>query len=143
MNHKITLGLIVTLLSGCYSPAAEMSPQQISMMSDMQLCQLKNSYPWEQNTEIEIGRRNLNCDPAYNECLSQGHRPNSPAMAMCIKQVRENWALQREVQKKDAQLQQQQVQQSNERMWNNILEKSRPPRQQVIQGGGSTIIQQY
>jgi len=60
-----------------------------------------------------------------------------------MNQLRENWALQRELQKKDQQIQQQQTQVNNQRMWDNILEKSRPPKQQIIKGAGGTIIQQY
>lgn len=141
MNKKTIFLLFI--LSGCGSPAQQMTPQQISMLSNEQLCQLKNSYPWEQNTEIEIGRRNLNCDPAYNECIGRGNKPNTPAMAMCINQLRENWAMKKELEKKDAQLKQQQIQNSNQAMWDNLLEKTRKPRQQIVETPNGTIIQQY
>jgi hypothetical protein len=91
-------------LSGCASPAVDMTQQQVSSLSDDQLCNLKNSYSWESKTEVEIGTRNLNCDPAYRQCLLQGFKKNTPEITLCTKQVNENWELQNklEEQKKEA-----------------------------------------
>lgn len=111
---------ITLLLSGCESPATSMTQEQVSGLSNEQLCSLKSSYPWEQKTELEIGKRNLNCDPAYNECLGRGNQPNTPAMTTCIIQVRENWALQQEIQRKNTQIQNQQIQMNNQAVINSI-----------------------
>lgn len=113
IKNKFLLALF--LLSACGSPAKQMTPQQISMLSNQQLCELKNRYAWEQNTEIEIGRRNLNCDPAFNECIEKGNKPNTPAMGICVEQTRKIWALQRELERKEDKIEYQQMQIENQR----------------------------
>lgn len=129
------------LLNGCESPAASMTPQQVSQLSNDQLCDLKNSYPWEQNTELEVGKRNLICDPAYNQCLGQGNKPDSPNMTTCINQLRENWALQEELGRKEQQLRTQQIQNTQQQTLNSLINSR--PRQQVIYGPNGYIVQQY
>lgn len=120
---KTTAILTTILLAGCVtSPAVQMTSQEVSQLSNRQLCELRNNYPWEQNTEIEIGRRNLNCDPAENECLAQGNRPGTPAMALCVKQMRDGWAMQKELQQKDSQLQQQQIRMQNQQNQEKLLQ---------------------
>lgn len=95
------------LLGACASPAQNMSPQQVSQLSDLQLCQLKNSYAYEQKTEIEIGKRNLNCHPAYMECASRGLKNGTPEMSLCANQVQENWAMQQRIQEQERELERQ------------------------------------
>lgn len=141
---RLTTILTITMLSGCAtSPALQMSPEQVSMLSNAQLCELHNNYSPVSTTEVEIGRRNLNCDPAINECIGRGNKMGTPAMALCVQDLRQSWAMQRQLQQQDQQLQQQQTQMNNQRMWDNILEQSRPRKRQVIQGGNGTIIQEY
>jgi hypothetical protein len=166
MNKStIIIGLTLsTLLYGCASPAQQMTPQQVSMLANKQLCDLHNAYPWEQKTEMEIGRRNLNCDPAFNECLNQGNKPGTPAMGLCVSQLRQSWELQRQVQQQQRQIEQNNVQAQNQIMWDHIMENSRAnqerndrsrneqrgsssysttPRQQIITGTNGVIVQQY
>lgn len=94
----------VLSLTACVSPAAQMTPEQLSTLSNQQLCNLKNNYLWDQNTEIEVGRRNLNCDPIYNECLLRGAEPNGAEMALCMNQIREQQAMQRTINQQQAEL---------------------------------------
>ena len=108
------------LVTACASPAQNMSVEQVSQLSDVQLCQLRGAYMYEPKTETEIGRRNLNCHPAYLECSNQGLQNGTPEMTLCARQLQEKWELQR-------QLQQQQV-----------IQKQR----RVIQTPG-TVITQY
>jgi hypothetical protein len=112
-------------LAACASPAAQMSPQQISSLSNQQLCDLQNNYLWDQNTEIEIGRRNLNCDPIYNECLLRGMKPDGPEMALCMNQIRETQALQ-------AKVAQQQRELETERTLNEMRAGNQQQQNQVI-----------
>ncbi len=117
IQRNQALSMIALLcLGACQSPAVGMSPQELSSLSNEQLCSLQLSYPWEQKTEMEIGRRNLNCDPAFNQCLGQGHQPSSPGMTSCINQVRENWRLQKQVEDQQRQMQYQQIQMQNQQM---------------------------
>lgn len=114
------------LLAGCVeSPAKTMTPQQISSLSNTQLCELSNNYEWDQNTEIEIGKRDLICDPAYIECSNQGHALGTPAMALCMDQLRENWALQEQVQEQQEELARQRQQAESQHQWDRIIENSR------------------
>jgi hypothetical protein len=95
---KYLLFLLVLTLSACASPAANMSSQQVASLSDQQLCNLQWNYPYEAKTEVEIGRRNLNCDPAYLECKSSGLKDGSPSLSHCIKTVQERNVLAQQVQ---------------------------------------------
>ena len=106
---KLILPIILILgLAACASPAVNMSPEQVSQLSNDQLCQLKNSYAWEQKTEVEIGKRNLNCDPIYNQCRYQGHEDGSPQLASCMQQIRENLRLKQQMQAQQQEMERQQ-----------------------------------
>ncbi len=78
------------LLAACASPTFQMSPEQIATLSDDQLCAYKNNYRNETKLELEIGRRQLNCNRFYRECLNRGNQPGTQAMAFCMDLVREN-----------------------------------------------------
>jgi|GEM_PF-2578527 len=102
---KILLGLSVfVLLTGCASPAAKMSQRDITNLSNQQLCGLNNNYGWEEKTQIEIGRRNLNCDPVFNECANRGLKPNTPEIALCMNQIHQTLDLQAQVRKQQSDL---------------------------------------
>jgi len=103
MKKIITLSTII-LLGACASPAQNMTSDEVSQLSDLQLCQFKNTYAYEQKTEIEIGKRNLNCDPAYMECASRGLKNSTPEMSLCVKQVQDNWDMQQKLQAQQAEL---------------------------------------
>lgn len=109
--------LLISLLSltACTSPAVTMTQAQVASLSNQQLCDLKNTYPYEQKTEVEIGRRNLNCDPVFNYCRIQGIEPNTPAMGMCIRNVHEQAAMEQQIQIQQSQLQAQESRQRLER----------------------------
>jgi hypothetical protein len=141
LTKLLSLSLVLIVSACAESPATTMTPQQISTLSNTQLCGLHNNYAWDQATEMEIGRRNLICDPAYIECSNRGNKPGTPAMALCMDQLRQNWALQEEVQKKDHELQQKQIELNNQQRWNNILNQSNRP-QQLISTPHGVIIQQ-
>lgn len=100
----ITVLSLALLVAACASPAEHMSMQEVSTLSDKQLCDLKRMYRWEKKTELEIGRRNLNCDPDYIECASRGVKPNSPEMAVCIDQLRENRELKEKIEAQQREL---------------------------------------
>jgi hypothetical protein len=113
--RNIFLGLcVLVLLSGCMSPAARMSQEDISSLSNQQLCGLNNSYGWEEKTQIEIGRRNLNCDPVFNECLNRGSKPNTPEMALCTNQIRQTMQLEEQVKRQQKTLESQMDKQRRE-----------------------------
>jgi hypothetical protein len=102
-NTLLALALIIPL-TGCESPAARMSPHDIASLSNQQLCSLNNSYGWEEKTQIEIGRRNLNCDPIFNECINRGTKQNTPEMALCINQIHQTLALQEQLEEQQRDL---------------------------------------
>lgn len=102
---KITLPLILTLfVAACASPATKMTEHQVSQLSDLQLCQLKNSYSYEQKTEVEIGKRNLNCHPAYMQCRQNGYDNNSQEIHTCAQNLADRWALEKELAEKEREL---------------------------------------
>lgn len=117
MKQKYFLIPFMLLLAGCGSPLGDMTPQQISTLSDDQLCAYRNNYPYEEKTELEIGKRKLNCDPATRECQSTGHMLGTPAMALCVKQTRENWAMQEHLEQQQQQMIQQQQQIQRDLNW--------------------------
>jgi len=90
-------------LAACASPAAQMTPEQISSLSNQQLCNLKNNYLWDQNTEVEIGRRNLNCDPVYNECVQRGAE-SGPELSLCMNQIRDKQVMEQKIAQQEAEL---------------------------------------
>jgi hypothetical protein len=130
----LSLAALCLVLTACQSPTATMHPQQVSQLSNQQLCNLKNSYPWEQNLELELGKRGLNCDPDFNECRNRGIDTSSPAMASCINDIREKRQLQREMQQQQMQMQQQQraaeTARQNE-LWRLQMENRRLQHQQT------------
>lgn len=103
MKRLLSLACIM-LVAACASPAEQMTMQEVSQLSDKQLCELKRTYRWEKKTELEIGKRNLNCDPDYIECSSRGVKPNSPEMAVCIDHLRENRALKEKLEQQQREL---------------------------------------
>ena len=103
--------ILVLGLSACTSPTANMPQASISQLSNNQLCQLQGAYMFEPKLEVEIGKRNLNCDPAFNHCLQQGTKPNTPQMLLCMTQIRENWEL-----KRQAKIREQELKDENRRL---------------------------
>lgn len=99
------------ILSGCVSPAASMTQEQVATFSNQQLCELTWNYPYEQKTQLEIGRRGLNCDPVYIECDNSGLEPGTPAFTLCMKNIQERNALAQQVQA------QQIANSNNQTMW--------------------------
>jgi len=89
---KFTMMCLIGLV-GCTSPIADMSPAQVAQLTDDQLCGYRNYYPYDQNTELEIGRRNLNCDPATRSCMKRGLNEGSPELNLCVTELRNKWAL--------------------------------------------------
>jgi hypothetical protein len=87
---------VFLILSGCASPALNMTNQQIAQLSDDQLCSFQNNYRSESRTKAEIARRGLNCDRFYRECLRRGNQPGSQAMDFCMDILRENERLRSE-----------------------------------------------
>jgi hypothetical protein len=81
--------LPLIILSACASPAAQMTPEQVSNLSNQQLCELTWNYPYEQKTQVEIGKRKINCDPVYIECDNSGVKPGTPGFMLCMKNVQE------------------------------------------------------
>jgi len=73
-----------------------MTDQQVRGLTDDQLCEYKNNYRDEYRTEAEIGRRGLNCDRYFRECLRRGNKPGTQAMGFCIDLVKENERLRSE-----------------------------------------------
>lgn len=82
--------ILPILLAACASPTFEMPPQQIASLSDDQLCRYKNNYRDETKLEMEIAKRNINCDRFFRQCLNQGNQPGTQAMNFCIATLREN-----------------------------------------------------
>lgn len=138
LSFLITLSGFTLLASACQpipSPATTMSPEQISQLSNQQLCELKNSYVWEQKTEVEIGKRNLNCDPDYNECLAKGIDPTTSSMGYCIKDIQEKRALEEKLEEKEAELKRKQEeiedkqeQYERDRRHQEVMEKYKTPK---------------
>lgn len=95
MKYALVL-VFVCIISGCASPAFNMTDQQIQAMSDDQLCQYKNGYRAEARTEAEIARRGLNCNRYHRECLRRGNQPGTQAMNFCMDLLRENERLRHE-----------------------------------------------
>lgn len=138
---KTTTILITAMLGGCAPQVVHYSTDQIAQLSNAQLCELKN-YNHNAYIEAEVGRRNLICDPIINECLGRGNRLSTPAMSLCIKEIKENLALKQELAKKEAELKQKNIELQNQQMWENILEyKNKNKPKQVIGADGS--ITQY
>lgn len=123
MYRKLLSISLTLIVSSCVSPATNMSPDQISQLSSQQLCELRNTYGWEQKTEIEIGKRDLNCDPDYNECLAKGADPKTPAMAYCIKEIQEKRAMKNKIAKQEYEIKQQQEKYERERIYNESLNR--------------------
>ncbi len=97
----------ILFLAACTSPAEKMTALEVSTLSDRQLCELQRTYKWEKKTELEIGRRNLNCDPANIECMELGMRANTPEMAVCVRQMHEKAELQRQIDKQRQEIERQ------------------------------------
>lgn len=79
----------ILFLSGCVSPAAQMSPDQLASLTNQQLCELTWAYPYEVKTQVEIGQRGINCDPAHIECSNMGLQDGTPGFANCLGVVNE------------------------------------------------------
>lgn len=84
---------VLALLTACASPTFQMSPEQVASLSDDQICSYKNNYRNETKLEVELARRNLNCDPYFRECLRQGNQPGTQAMDFCRDVLRDNQRL--------------------------------------------------
>jgi hypothetical protein len=90
MTRRSLVFVLIMLISGCASPAFNMTDQQIHTLSDDQLCSFKNGYRAEARTEAEVARRGLNCNRYHRECLRRGNRPGTQAMDFCMDLLREN-----------------------------------------------------
>lgn len=90
MMKRYLVIVLVCIITACSSPAELMNDQQVRALSDDQLCDYKNAYRNEYRTEAEIGRRGLNCNRYYRECLRRGNQPESQAMSFCMDLLREN-----------------------------------------------------
>jgi hypothetical protein len=142
LMKKTTAIFITTMLAGCAQPQViHYSTDQIAQLSNAQLCEIKNNYNPSAYIEAEVGRRNLICDPIINECLGRGNRLSTPAMALCIKEIKENFALKQELAKKEAELKQKDVQIQNQQMWDNILEQSKKNKPKQVIGADGSITQ--
>lgn len=80
---KISILLSVLILSACASPSETMTQEQVSMLSDLQLCEYRNNYSTNNKLEIEIGRRNLDCSKESVYCLKRGHKKDDPDFNTC------------------------------------------------------------
>ena len=87
---KFFVPSLLLLLTACASPTFEMTPAQVASLSDDQICKYDNNYRDETKLELEIAKRNLNCDPYYRTCLKQGNAPGSQAIKFCQDVLREN-----------------------------------------------------
>ena len=90
MIKKILVIAAVGFLAACASPTFQMTPTQVSSLSDEQLCQYKNGYRAETKLEAEVSRRGLNCNRFHRECLARGNQPGTQAMDFCMDLLREN-----------------------------------------------------
>jgi hypothetical protein len=87
---KILLIPLILLAAACASPTFQMTPEQVMSLTDDQLCTYQNNYRAETKLEMEIARRNLNCNRFHRECLRRGNVPGTEAMAFCESLLREN-----------------------------------------------------
>lgn len=90
MIKKILVFAMAGFLAACASPTFQMTPAQVSSLSDDQLCKYQNGYRAETKLEAEIARRGLNCNRFHHECLARGNQPGTQAMAFCMDLLREN-----------------------------------------------------
>lgn len=91
MNRMLLAIGALVLLTACASPAERMTVEQVSSLTDVQLCQINNGYRPEPKVLTEIGSRNLNCDPAVTQCMAQGVRKDNPLMPLCVSSVYAQW----------------------------------------------------
>ncbi|PZO86701.1 MAG: hypothetical protein DI626_05805 [Micavibrio aeruginosavorus] len=75
--------LLLILVSACASPAKDMTAEQVSHLSDEQLCDMSKSYAFEAKIEVEIGKRDLQCTDEYLACKRQGYKPRTPDFENC------------------------------------------------------------
>lgn len=87
---KLLILSVALSLGACASPTFEMTPAQVASLSDDQLCKYENNYRDETKLDLEISRRNLNCDRFFRACLKQGNQPGTKAMSFCQDVLREN-----------------------------------------------------
>lgn len=109
MVKKFTALSLVILLGACSSPAQNMTEHQISQLSDIQLCQLKSSYAYEPKTEVEIGKRQINCHPAYLECEQKGFKRGTAELSICADQLVKQAELQKKIDQQQKELNRQKL----------------------------------
>ncbi len=85
MNKKIMIFTLAMFLAGCASPIESMTPQQISALSDSQLCYSDGIHRRGEKARQEIQRRNLNCDPDYRYCVESGFSPGTNQFLGCLR----------------------------------------------------------
>jgi hypothetical protein len=105
---KLLFALIaVFFLSACVSPLESMSPAQVSQLSDDQICGFYTSYPFEEKTTLEVGKRRLNCNPNVRACMASGHKEGSAEMALCVNNRLEKARLQKQIEEQNRTIQDQ------------------------------------
>lgn len=107
---KLAAIFFVALLGACASPAQNMTEHQISQLSDIQLCQLKRAYAYEPKTEVEIGKRKVNCHPAYLECEQKGFKRGTAELSICADQLVKQADLQKKIDQQQKELERQERQ---------------------------------
>lgn len=131
-RRSYLIPFLVLGLNACTSPAVNMTEYQVSQLSDLQLCQLKNSYAYEQKTEIELGKRNLNCHPAYMQCRQSGYDNNSQEIHTCAQNLADRWALEKKLADKERELE-----------FERIKNSQKPTNQWGVYRAPDVIINQY
>lgn len=94
---KLTTTILTTtaiaFLGACH-PISSMKPEEVAQLSDDQICDYENRISNNEFVVLEIGKRNLNCDPFHRACLAKGLKPKTSAINICTDQLKENDRLQ-------------------------------------------------
>lgn len=80
-----TLLITAAVLTGCAtaSPTQTMSEDQISKLSDRQICNIRVNHLFETKLELEIGKRGLECSEEYHFCKERGLTQATPEFQNC------------------------------------------------------------
>ncbi len=84
MKKELMIFSMTVFLAGCASPIESMTAQQVSTLSDSQLCYSDGIHRKGEKTRQEIQRRNLNCDPAFRYCMDSGFTPGTNPFLGCL-----------------------------------------------------------
>ena len=134
MKSSIFALLGFLLLSGCTSPLANMSHDQVAQLSDDQICSFYRSYSFEEKTALEVGKRRLNCDPNVRACMANGYKDGTAEMALCVNNRIEKAQLQQQIEDQNRIIQNQQ----NQMIIQNSINRNNPNLYQ----NNSPIVQQ-